>query len=123
MWRWQAQLEDELPVPPRSVRREMERGLDWASRLNRGRSRVAELRARQVLRGSYISEAKLNHMVQYFMAHEDDSKQLGWSPGEPGFPTPERIGWALRGGDSGRAWAHNALERIEVLRYIQRGQQ
>lgn len=94
----------------------MERGLDWATRLNRGRSRVAELRARQLLRGSYISEAKLRHMLEYFEAHKNDSKQLGWSPGEPGFPTPERIGWALRGGDSGRAWARSAMERLEYLR-------
>lgn len=55
-------------------------------------------------------------MLDYFYAHEDDRKQLGWSPGEPGFPTPERVGWALRGGDSSRAWAEHAMERIEYRR-------
>jgi hypothetical protein len=52
-------------------------------------------------------------MASYFARHEVDKQGQGWAPGEEGFPSAGRIAWALWGGDAGRSWATNILERVD----------
>jgi hypothetical protein len=39
--------------------------------------------------------------------------RLGWTPSSPGYPSSDRIEWALRGGDAARRWARKIV-RAEV---------
>jgi HK97 family phage prohead protease len=53
-------------------------------------------------------------MRSYFARHEVDKQGQGWSPDESGYPSAGRIAWALWGGDPGRTWANNLLEKIDM---------
>lgn len=103
-------------TPPRSVREEAARGLDWRAEYGRGGTAVGVARARDLKNGVAVSADTLRRMRSYFARHEVDKQGQGWSPGEDGYPSAGRIAWALWGGDPGRTWANTTLEKIDMDR-------
>lgn len=112
-------LEELLSVdtrPPAGVKEEAARGLAWRQEFGRGGTEVGVARARDLSGGRRISEQTARRMMSYFARHEVDKQGQGWSPGNPGYPSPGRIAWALWGGDAGRSWARGLVERFDAIR-------
>ena len=110
----QAALDDIDFSPPKGVREEAKRGLEWRREYNRGGTEVGVARARDLSNGKNISPETAKRMKAYFDRHEVDKQGEGFSPGEKGFPSAGRIAWALWGGDPGQAWANKLVRQIEA---------
>jgi HK97 family phage prohead protease len=101
-------------TPPKGVRSEAQKGLDWRKEFGRGGTAVGIARARDLSNGATISPNTARRMKAYFDRHEVDKKGEGWSPGEDGFPSNGRIAWALWGSDEGWAWSRKLVEQMEA---------
>lgn len=100
-------------VPPKGVRDEAEKGLEWRREYNRGGTAVGVARARDLSNGRAISPDTARRMNSYFARHEVDKQGEGWSPGQEGFPSAGRIAWALWGGDAGQRWSAGLVEAMD----------
>lgn len=101
-------------TPPKGVRSEAQKGLDWRKEFGRGGTAVGIARARDLSNGTTISPDTARRMKAYFDRHEVDKQGKGWSPGEDGFPSNGRIAWALWGSDEGWAWSRKLVEQMEA---------
>lgn len=101
-------------TPPKGVREEAQKGLDWRKEFGRGGTAVGIARARDLSNGTTISPDTARRMKAYFDRHEVDKQGKGWSPGEAGFPSNGRIAWALWGSDPGWAWSRKLVEQMEA---------
>lgn len=108
------QLTDEDLTPPRGVREEAQRGLDWRREYGRGGTPVGVARARDLANGRTLTIETIKRMLSYFARHEVDKQGEGWSPDEDGYPSAGRIAWALWGGDAGWAWARGVNRTYEA---------
>lgn len=106
--------EDSL-VPPAGVREEAKRALEWLKdgEAGSGFTDVGRRRASDLARGRPVSMETLKRMKAYFDRHQGDKRGEGWSPGEPGYPSPGRVAWAAWGGDAGWSWARGLVGRDE----------
>lgn len=100
--------------PPRGVRSEAARALEWRREFGRGGTAVGVARARDLAGGREISAETIGRMVSYFARHEVDKRAEGFSPGEDGYPSAGRIAWGLWGGDAGQRWANSVWERLQA---------
>lgn len=100
--------------PTAAMREEAARGLEWRREFGRGGTAVGVARARDIANGRPLSLDTVERMASYFARHEVDKQGEGWSPGEPGYPSAGRIAWALWGGDAGRSFAREILDRQEA---------
>ena len=101
-------------TPPKGVREEAAKGLEWREEHKRGGTAVGVARARALANGRTISPQTARRMNAYFARHDVDRKGEGWSPGEAGFPSAGRIAWALWGGDPGRDWAAKLVRQMDA---------
>lgn len=97
--------------PTEAMAREAERGLAWRDEFNRGGTEIGVARARDIKNRRNLSLDTVKRMKSYFARHEVDKQGQGWSPGEDGYPSAGRIAWALWGGDPGKSWANNIVDR------------
>lgn len=100
-------------APNEAMAREAERGLAWRDEFNRGGTEIGVARARDIKNRRNLSLDTVKRMKSYFARHEVDKQGQGWSPGEEGYPSAGRIAWALWGGDPGKSWANNIVDREE----------
>lgn len=100
--------------PPKGVREEAAKGLEWRREHGRGGTEVGVARARDLSNGKNISPETARRMNSYFARHGVDEKGEGWEPGEDGFPSAGRIAWALWGGDPGKAWASKLSKQMDA---------
>jgi hypothetical protein len=107
-------------TPPKGVREEAQKGLDWRKEYKRGGTAVGVARARDLSNAVSVSPETIKRMVSYFARHEVDKQGEGWSPGEDGFPSNGRIAWALWGGDAGQAWAGKVLKSMNARDEVNR---
>lgn len=98
-------------VPPESVQKEAERGLEWRREFNRGGTEVGVARARDLSNGRSVSLDTVKRMKAYFDRHQVDKNAEGFRLGEDGYPTAGRIAWALWGGDAGYNWAKSIVAK------------
>lgn len=90
---------------PLSVKREAQQGLDWAKGFERGGTNVGFAMAKLLSEENYLTFSKLQRIARYFSRRPASiTENAGWSPGEQGFPTDERIKYSLWGGQSAREW-------------------
>lgn len=101
-------------LPPKGVRDEAAKGLEWRREFNRGGTAVGVARARDLSNGRAISPDTARRMNSYFSRHEVDKQGEGWSPGQEGFPSAGRIAWALWGGDAGQRWSAKLVEQMNA---------
>lgn len=97
--------------PTEAMAREAERGLAWREEFGRGGTEIGVARARDIKNRRNLSLDTVKRMKSYFARHEVDKQGQGWSPGEDGYPSAGRIAWALWGGDPGKSWANNIVDR------------
>jgi len=100
--------------PPKGVREELKRGLDWHAEGKSGDGLVPTTVAwaRRLARGEPISPKKATAMRAYFLRHAVDKRGKGYEPGEPGYPSPGRVAWALWGGEAGKSWSNDLVEQL-----------
>jgi hypothetical protein len=101
-------------TPPKSVRDEAKRGLEWRKEYGRGGTAVGVARARDLANGREVSPSTARRMASYFARHEVDKKGEGWSPKDDGFPSAGRIAWALWGGDPGQSWSAKLTRQMDA---------
>jgi hypothetical protein len=111
----QASVLEESFKPTEGMIEEALKGLEWRREYNRGGTEVGVARARDISNGKNLSLDTVKRMRSYFARHEVDKNGEGFKPGEEGFPSAGRIAWALWGGDAGKTWANNILERRSEL--------
>jgi HK97 family phage prohead protease len=97
--------------PTEAMAREATRGLEWREEFNRGGTEIGVARARDIKNRRNLSLDTVKRMKSYFARHEVDKQGEGFSPGEDGYPSAGRIAWALWGGDPGKSWANNIVDR------------
>ncbi len=102
--------------PPKGVREELRRGLDWHEEGHSGDGLKPETVAwaRRIANGEKISPDKARKMRAWLARHEADKDGEGFSPGEDGFPSPGRVAWALWGGDPAVAWSEKLVGQMEA---------
>ena len=101
-------------APPKGVRDEAAKGLEWRREYNRGGTAVGVARARDLSNGRAVSPDTIRRMNSYFARHAVDKQGEGWSPGQDGFPSAGRIAWALWGGDAGETWSAKVLAQMNA---------
>lgn len=97
--------------PTEAMAREATRGLEWRDEFNRGGTEIGVARARDIKNRRNLSLDTVKRMKSYFARHEVDKQGQGFSPGEDGYPSAGRIAWSLWGGDPGKSWANNIVDR------------
>jgi len=105
--------------PTQEMAEEAQRGLEWRDEFNRGGTEIGVARARDISNKRNLSFDTVQRMNSYFARHEVDKEGEGFSPGEDGYPSAGRIAWALWGGDPGKTWAANIVER-EIVKELQK---
>ena len=101
-------------LPPKGVRDEAAKGLEWRREYGRGGTAVGVARARDLSNGRAVSPNTAQRMNSYFARHAVDKQGEGWSPGQDGFPSAGRIAWALWGGDAGERWSAKLVEQMNA---------
>jgi hypothetical protein len=101
--------------PPEGVRLEAKRALRWIEdgHAGSGFTAVGRRRAQQLADGDPVSLDVIRRMASYLARHEVDKDGEGWSPGEPGYPSPGRVAWAAWGGDPAVSWTRSILENAQ----------
>ena len=98
-----------MPIPPRAVRFNAQKGLDIRAEQtpsNRAGTPVGIARARDLAAGVNVSEETIRRMVAFFNRH-----QQNWDPTD--LTKKGSQAWLLWGGTAGRRWAEAELRKIE----------
>jgi len=106
-------------TPPRGVREEARRAVEWIKEGHAGANftPVGRGRAGDLAIGRSVSLDIIKRMASYLARHEVDKKGQGWSPGEDGYPSPGRVAWAAWGGDAAVSWTNGILKNNNVAKY------
>lgn len=101
--------------PPDGVRAEARRALEWIANgeAGSGFTDVGRRRASQLANGNPVSLDTIKRMSSYLARHAVDKNGQGWSPGEPGYPSPGRVAWAAWGGDPAVTWTNKILKSLD----------
>ena len=111
--------QSEAPIDfsvPSGVKAELRRGLAWHEQGYSGDGlRPATVAwARRMANGSRISPEKARKMRAWLARHAVDKKGEGFRPGQPGYPSPGRVAWALWGGDPAVGWSSKLVRQIDA---------
>lgn len=107
-------------IPP-EVAAEAQQALAWRERGYRGGTAVGWNTAKILSRQTFLFIDKIRHIARYFPRHAVDKKAKGFHRGEPGYPSPGRVAWALWGGDAGRKWAEALAKAEDKTRKSRKG--
>lgn len=101
--------------PPAGVRAEAKRAEAWIAdgHAGSGFTATGRRRAADLAAGNGVSLDTIQRIASYLARHEADKSGEGWSPGEPGYPSPGRVAWAAWGGDPAISWTRGILDGIE----------
>ena len=102
-------------IAPDGVRAELRRGLAWVEDGHGGDGLKPQTirEARALAGGAPMSRDKAVRMRAWLARHAVDSEGKGYRPGEPGYPSPGRVAWALWGGDPAVAWSDRVVNYYE----------
>ena len=103
-------------APTKGVLTELGRGLQWHEEGHSGDGlRPATVAwARRMAGGAEISPEKARLMRAWLARHAVDKEGEGYNPGEPGYPSPGRVSWALWGGDPAVPWSGKLVGQLEA---------
>jgi hypothetical protein len=101
--------------PPAGVREEAARAEAWIAEGHAGDgfTPTGRRRASDLAAGNPVSLDTVERIASYLARHEADKQGEGWSPGEPGYPSPGRVAWAAWGGDPAVSWTRGILDGID----------
>ncbi|MDD5606207.1 MAG: hypothetical protein PHR51_02720 [Patescibacteria group bacterium] len=91
-------------VPPVTVAKQAEKGLELRRRFGRGGTAVGIARARDLKNRKTLTPETIMRMVSYFARHEIDKKGKDFYNKER--PSNGYIAWLLWGGEPGKTWAN-----------------
>ncbi len=97
-------------IPPLTVAREAEKGLELRRVHGRGGTEVGHARALQLMNREPVSDRDIRSMYSYFARHEVDKRGRFW--GMKDKPSAGYIAWLLWGGEPGKAWATRLRDRL-----------
>lgn len=100
-------------MPTDGMKAEARRYQQWKREGHGGGTRVAAVRAAQILSGKPMSAQTVKVMRAWFARHEVDKQGKGFNPGEDGYPSNGRVAWAAWGGDAGKTWAEAKMRSLE----------
>lgn len=102
-------------TPPAGVRSEAAKAEKWIAEGHAGAGFTAtgRRRASDLAAGKGVSLDTIKRISSYLARHETDKSGEGWSPGDPGFPSPGRVAWAAWGGDPAISWTDGILAGVE----------
>jgi hypothetical protein len=102
-------------APPDGVKAEAAKAERWIEEGHAGSGFTAtgRRRAADLAAGNPVSLDTIKRIASYLARHEADKQGEGWSPGEPGFPSPGRVAWAAWGGDPAISWTRGILDSME----------
>lgn len=102
-------------TPPAGVREEAARAERWIEEGHAGSGFTAtgRRRASDLAAGNAVSIDTVQRIASYLARHTADKQGEGWSPGEPGYPSPGRVAWAAWGGDPAIAWTRGILDSVD----------
>ena len=100
---------------PKAVKEELQRGLAWHEEGQSGDGLKPETVAwaRRLAEGEAITQDKAVKMRAWLARHASDKEGEGFRPGEPGYPSPGRVAWALWGGDPAVPWSEKVVTYFE----------
>jgi hypothetical protein len=101
--------------PSEAMAKEAVRALEWRKEGNKGGTSVGVARAVQLKNREELSPSTVRRMFSFFSRHEVDKKAEGFSPGEPGYPSPGRVAWGLWGGDAGFSWSRGKVKTLDRI--------
>lgn len=103
-------------TPPKGVRSECQRGVDWVDEGEGGDGLKPETVtwARRLARGEDITPDKARKMKAWLARHEVDKQGEGFNPGEDGYPSPGRVAWACWGGDPAVGWSKKLVDQMDA---------
>lgn len=98
-------------TPPQGVQAEAARALKWIKEGHAGPgfTAVGHKRALDLANGRAVSREIIGRIANYLARHAGDKQGKGWSPDEPGYPSPGRVAWAAWGGDPAISWTAGIL--------------
>ena len=105
-------------VPPKAVQEEAQRALNWIKEGHAGDNftGVGRARASQLANGEAVSRDTIARMKSFLARHSVDSQGKGYSPGEPGYPSPGRVAYAAWGGDAAKSWVDKIFSQYELAK-------
>ena len=105
-------------VPPKAVQEEAQRALNWIKDGQAGTNftDVGRARASQLANGEGVSRDTIARMKSFLARHAVDSQGEGYSPGEPGFPSPGRVAYAAWGGDAAKSWVDKIFRQYDLAK-------
>lgn len=105
----------EILQAPQGVKAELKRGLAWNEAGHGGDGLKPETVAwaRRLANDEPITREKAVDMRAWLARHEVDKQGEGFRPGEPGYPSPGRVAWALWGGDPAVTWSDRVVKHFE----------
>lgn len=97
---------------PQAVKNEAQQSLDWVRGFDRGSSIIGLKIARMLTTEHYLPLSKIARISAYFSRRASSiTEAAGWSPGEQGYPTDDRIRYGLWGGEAARTWTSKISEK------------
>lgn len=98
---------------PLGLLEELQRGLRWVEEGHAGDGlQIATITdAVKIWDTGQISREKRERMGPWLKRHRVDAQAVGFRPGEPGYPSPGRVAWALWGGDPAARWIGSQGDR------------
>lgn len=106
-----ASVKRDASVPPATVAKAAQRGLDLREKHGRGGTEVGVKRAQQLVARMPVPDEDVIAIVSYFARHTVDKDAPGFS--DRATPSAGYIAWLLWGGDPGKAWAERRKAQIE----------
>ena len=100
-------------IPTNPMAEEAARGLQWRTKYKRGGTTVCHARANQLINKYGLKDDAVNHMYEFFSKNEAWKKIEGFNKGEKGYPSADRIAWALWGGNEGYKWSKELINDAE----------
>ena len=100
--------------PPKGVRAECQRGLDWKAEGFAGSGDSAIRWARKLAQGKDITPDKARRMKSYLARHEVDKGGKGFDPDDDGYPSKGRVAWAIWGGDPAVSWCNKIVRQMDA---------
>lgn len=113
-----ASAQQQAHAIPDDVKAEIRRGLTWHRTFSRGATSLALANAHALAESEHAEISTLRALSHYFPTRASAQSAKGWNPGDDGFPSPARIGWALHGGDAARQWATAVVSRSDLAAII-----
>lgn len=96
---------------PKAVKVEAQQALDWVTGFERGKSVIGSSFASKLLTEKELTASDIARLDRYFSRISKRTLSTGWEPGQQGYPTDERIRFAMRGGEAAKAWVSTIVAR------------